>query len=111
MVFSSIPFIFFFLPIFLILYYLVPFKFKNIILLIFSLIFYAWGEPIYILLMIFSSLVDYTNGVLLNKTKSKTKRKMILIESMVINIGLLAIFKYSDFLISNINNIFNLNIT
>ena len=69
MVFSSIPFLFFFFPLFLIIYYLVPFKhkgirWKNIVLLIFSLIFYAWGEPVYILLMIFSSLVDYYSGKL-----------------------------------------------
>lgn len=110
MVFSSIPFIFFFLPVFLIIYYLVPFKLKNIILLIFSLIFYAWGEPVYILLMVFSSIVDYTNGMLLKKTKSKSKRKLILIESMIVNLGLLGFFKYSDFLIENINSLFNLSI-
>ena len=110
MVFSSIPFIFFFLPIFLILYYLVPFKVKNIILLIFSLIFYAWGEPIYILLMVFSSIVDYTNGLLLKKTDNKRKRKLILIESIIVNLGLLGFFKYSDFLIENINSLFNLDI-
>lgn len=111
MVFSSIPFIFFFLPIFLIIYYLVPFKLKNIILLIFSLIFYAWGEPIYILLMIFSSLVDYINGLLLKKTIDKRKRTLILIESIIINLGLLSFFKYSNFLIENINNLLNVNIS
>ena len=111
MVFSSITFIFFFLPFFLILYYLVPFKLKNIILLIFSLIFYAWGEPVYIGLMIFSALVDYINGLLLNKLESKTKRKIVLIESLMVNIGLLGVFKYSDFLIANINHLFNLNIS
>jgi len=110
MVFSSIPFIFFFLPIFLIIYYLVPFKLKNIILLIFSLIFYAWGEPVYILLMFFSSVVDYVNGQLLKKTENKRKRKLILIESIAVNLLLLGFFKYSDFLIENINNIFSLNI-
>lgn len=110
MVFSSIPFIFFFLPIFLIIYYIVPFKLKNFILLIFSLIFYAWGEPIYILLMIFSSVLDYTNGILLEKTKSNGKRNLILIESIIVNLLLLSFFKYSDFLIDNINNILKLNI-
>ena len=110
MVFSSIPFIFFFLPIFLIIYYLVPFKIKNIILLIFSLIFYAWGEPIYILLMVFSSIVDYTNGLMLKKTENKRKRKLILIESLIVNLGLLGFFKYSDFFIENINTLLNLNI-
>ena len=111
MVFSSIPFIFFFLPFFLIIYYLVPFKIKNIILLIFSLIFYAWGEPIYILLMAFSSVVDYTNGLLLKRTTNKRKRQLILIESLIVNLGLLGFFKYSDFLIENINTLLNLNIT
>ena len=73
MLFSSVQFLFFFLPIFLILYYIVPFKLKNLILLIFSLIFYAWGEPIYIVLMVFSSIVDYTNGRLIEKYPSKKK--------------------------------------
>lgn len=67
MVFSSIPFLFFFFPIFLILYYLVPIKAKNYILLFFSLLFYAWGEPVYILLMLFASFVDYGNGLLMTK--------------------------------------------
>lgn len=111
MVFSSIPFIFFFFPVFLILYYAVPYKYKNIILLIFSLIFYAWGEPIYILLMIFSSVVDYTNGLNLEKYKNnKKKKRLFLIISIIINLSLLGFFKYSDFLIGILNNIFNINI-
>lgn len=73
MVFSSIPFLFFFLPLCLLCYFLVPFKVKNIILLIFSLLFYAWGEPIYIVLMIFSSIVDYCNGRLIEKYPKKRK--------------------------------------
>ena len=67
MVFSCIPFLFFFLPLCLILYYAVPFSWKNGILLIFSLIFYAWGEPLYILLMLFSTALDYTNGRLMER--------------------------------------------
>ncbi len=98
------------MPLFLIIYYLVPFKVKNIILLIFSLIFYAWGEPIYILLMIFSSIVDYINGQLLKRTEKKGKRKLILIESIIVNLLLLSFFKYSDFLIENINHLFKLSI-
>ena len=62
MVFSSIPFLFYFLPLCLILYYLVPFRWKNYVLLAFSLLFYAWGEPVYIMLMIFETLSDYTLG-------------------------------------------------
>ena len=112
MVFSSIPFIFFFLPVFLILYYLVPYKVKNILLLIFSLIFYAWGEPIYILLMIFSSVVDYTNGRMIEKyAQNNQKRKnLFLIISIVINLSLLGFFKYADFLIGSINSLLNINI-
>lgn len=111
MIFSSIPFLFFFFPIFLFLYYISPFKYKNLILLIFSLIFYAWGEPIYILLMIFSSLVDYFNGIMIEKNSNdKCKKKVFLIISIIINLSLLGFFKYADFLIGNINNIFGLSI-
>lgn len=111
MIFSSIPFLFFFFPIFLILYYIVPFKLKNIMLLIFSLIFYAWGEPIYIILMIFSSVVDYTNGRMIDKYQNnKTKKKLFMMFSVIINILLLGFFKYSDFLIENVNTIFSSNI-
>ena len=77
MVFSSIPFLFFFFPLFLILYYIVPFKIKNYILLIFSLVFYAWGEPVYIFLMIFSSFINYLAGLLIDKFDNKKKRKLI----------------------------------
>lgn len=111
MIFSSIPFLFFFFPIFLILYFMVPYKVKNLILLAFSLIFYAWGEPIYIVLMIFSSIVDYTNGRMIEKYQNdKTKKKLFMIFSVIINLLLLGFFKYSDFLIENINTLFNSNI-
>jgi alginate O-acetyltransferase complex protein AlgI len=111
MVFSSIPFLFFFFPLFLILYYASPYKYKNIILLIFSLIFYAWGEPIYILLMIFSSLVDYINGKNIEKYQDDRKKKrFFLVLSIVINLGLLGFFKYADFLIGIVNSILNINI-
>ena len=111
MVFSSIPFLFFFLPFFLLLYFIVPFKYKNIILLIFSLIFYAWGEPIYILLMVFSSVVDYFNGVMIYKNKNNLKKKkLFLIFSIMVNLSLLGFFKYIDFIIKNINDIFNIYI-
>jgi len=109
MVFSSIPFLFFFLPFFLLLYYVLPFKFKNTILLIFSLIFYAWGEPIYIFLMLFSTFVDYLNGRLFESSKF-TRKKLYLIIAIIINLSLLGFFKYSDFLIDSINHIFNVSI-
>lgn len=103
MVFSSIPFLFFFFPLFLLLYYTVPFKAKNIILLIFSLIFYSWGEPVYILLMIFTSLVNYFSGILIEKNEKQSLRKLILIICIVINLGLLGFFKYTNFFIEQIN--------
>ena len=110
MVFSSTIFLFFFLPIVLILYYLVPSKFKNIILLFSSLVFYAWGEPIYIILMCISSFVDYLNGRLLAKNNNEKTRKRFLTIAIFINLSLLGFFKYSDFLIRICNSIFNTSI-
>ena len=111
MIFSSIPFLFFFFPLFILLYFTLPFKYKNYILLLFSLIFYAWGEPIYILLMIFSSIVDFINGKNIEKHKDDNKKKKFyLIISIIINISLLGFFKYADFFIKVINNILNLDI-
>ena len=110
MIFSSLLFLFIFLPIFLLIYYLVPFKFKNFILLLFSLLFYSWGEPIYILLLIFSSVVDYTNGLLIDKFQDdKKKKRIFLILSIIINLSLLGVFKYSNFIVNNLN-LFGLNI-
>ena len=115
MVFSSVIFLFVFLPIFLLIYYLIPSKktylYKNIVLLMFSLLFYSFGEPIYILLMIFSSVVDYINGFMINKySDKKILKKLFLILSIIINLSLLGFFKYSDFLINNINSIFDLSL-
>lgn len=111
MIFSSIPFLFFFFPLFILLYFTLPFKYKNYILLLFSLIFYAWGEPIYILLMIFSSIVDFINGKNIEKYKDDNKKKnLYLIVSIIINISLLGFFKYADFFINTINNILHLDI-
>ncbi len=108
MVFSSLTFLFIFLPITLLLYFISPRKIKNIVLLIGSLIFYAWGEPVYILLMIFSSVVDYTHGILIEKHRDNDKKaRLIVLSSAIINLSLLAFFKYSDFLIENINYLFN----
>ncbi len=111
MVFSSIPFLFFFFPIFLIFYYIMPKRWKNYILLLFSLVFYAWGEPVYILLMIFASAVDYGNGLLMTKFgDTKKKRKIFLLFSVFINLSMLGFFKYADFFIETINQIGNLSI-
>ena len=110
MVFSSLLFLFLFFPVFLICYFIAPAKFRNMVLCIFSLIFYAWGEPIYIVLMIFSSVVDYFNGRLIEKYESQKIRRLVLIESIIVNLGLLGFFKYTDFLITSVNNIFGLSI-
>lgn len=102
MVFSSVPFLFFFFPIFFIIYRLVP-RNKNLIILIFSLLFYAWGEPVYVFLMIAETLSDYLIGRKLEKTEGPVKRKVLLICSLVIDLGILGFFKYADFLINSIN--------
>ena len=94
MVFSSLVFLFAFLPIALLLYFLVPRKWRNFILLIISLIFYAWGEPIYIVLMLFSTLVDFIHGLLVEKYSEQPKKaKLVVLSSVCINLGLDACFK------------------
>lgn len=104
MVFSSITFLFYFLPIVLAIYYIVPNKFKNIILLISSLLFYFYGEPKYIMIMVVSIIVTYIFGILMNKYEKY--RKHFLIFSITITLGILVYFKYIDFLITNINLFF-----
>lgn len=110
MVFSSIPFLFFFFPLFLLVYYLVPFKIKNFIIMVFSLIFYAWGEPVYVILMIISSLVGYISGLLIEKNTLKKKKITIMVIALILNFGALGFFKYGDFLINNINALLKTNI-
>lgn len=111
MVFSSFTFLFYFFPIFFITYFLMPKKLKNLCIFIFSLIFYAWGEPIYVLLMLFSTLNDFFFGKLIYKYQNtKNISRMFLIFSIIINLLLLTFFKYSDFLIGITNNLFHINI-
>ena len=111
MLFSSLTFIFIFLPITLGIYYLSKEKYRNYILLVVSLLFYSWGEPKYVMLMILSILFNYYFAILVDKyKKEKSKSKIILIISLIFNIGLLFLFKYLDFVIINFNNLFNLKI-
>ncbi|MDK2802909.1 MAG: MBOAT family protein [Oscillospiraceae bacterium] len=111
MVFSSIIFLYFFLPIVFLTYYLVPKNYKNIILIVSGIIFYGWGEPIYIGMLIISILIDYLSGLGISKFKDqKYLRVLFLMISVVMNIGLLGFFKYSGFFIDNINNIFGVSI-
>jgi alginate O-acetyltransferase complex protein AlgI len=111
MVFSSLIFIIAFFPTVLFFYFISKNKFRNFVILIFSLIFYAWGEPVYIVLMLFSSIVDYTNGRMIEKFQNrKYLPKLFLVLSICINLFLLGYFKYSGFLIENINNLLNTQI-
>ena len=111
MVFSSLIFLFRFMPIFFICYFLLPMKYKNFCLLIFSLLFYSWGEPKYIILMITSILVDYCiSQRIWKEEKNKKRQKLLLSASIIFNIGMLFVFKYYNFITVNVNNIFKSNI-
>ncbi len=103
MVFSSITFLYYFLPLVLAIYYIVPSKCKNLVLLIASFLFYFFGEPIYVLLMAFSILITYLFGRLIGKFQDTKYAKLFLILAIIISIGLLVYFKYTNFLINNIN--------
>lgn len=106
MVFTSISFIYYFLPLLLICYFVVPKKFRNIILLMFSVLFYFYGEPKYILLMLIEVLISYVVGLLIDKYKNKN----ILIIGIFIHVLLFGIFKYFNFVIINVNNLFHSNL-
>jgi len=108
MVFSSLTFIFYFLPIVLGIYFIVPFKFKNLVLFIASMLFYFLGEPKYAILMVLSIASTYIHGILMEKYEKHAKKFMI--SSIVISIAMLMYFKYTDFFILNINSIFNVDI-
>lgn len=111
MLFSSIPFLYYFVPIVFVLYFLVPNKFKNFILLVASLFFYAWGEPSYVIIMIGVSIIGYVFGLLIERFRErKFLSKLFMILSIIITFGILALFKYADFIISNINTLFKSNI-
>lgn len=108
MVFSSAVFLLLFLPMVLLVYYAVPDRVRNPVLLVGSLLFYAWGEPVYILIMLFSTVFDYGNGLLLERLDmagKADKRKYILILSVVVNLGLLCFFKYTNFVINSVNSL------
>ena len=110
MLFSGIPFLFYFLPAVLILYFLVPKSLKNAVLLIFSLVFYAWGEPVYVFMMIGTILLFFFCGIAISKSKTPKGRKLWLVISVVVSLSLLAVFKYADFLVSNVNGLLGTNI-
>ncbi len=111
MVFSSIIFLFIYLPAVLILYYLTPKKGRNFLLFVVNLIFYGWGEPKLVVLMLVSTLVNYISGLLIGSMKNedgsnKKSAKAVLIISVIINVALLGYFKYAGF----IGNILHLKV-
>lgn len=103
MLFSGIPFLYYFLPVVLILYFIAPKKLKNTVLLLSSLVFYGWGEPKYVILMVASIIIGYVSGLLIEAKNNKKAKKVILFISVFINLGFLAYFKYADFFIENFN--------
>lgn len=112
MVFSQLTFLYYFLPIVMIVYFFASDKIRNVLIFITGLLFYAWGEPFYVCLMLLSTAIDYTAGRLMAKyDDDNKKRKICLIVSVCMNVGLLAIFKYSDFLIDSFNGVFGTSIT
>lgn len=110
MLFSSIPFLYFFLPCVLILYFAAPKRLKNSVLLLASLLFYGWGEPKYLFVMLFSIVQGYAFGLLLERTAAPRARKALLALGVVLSLSTLAYFKYADFLIENLNALTGLSV-
>ena len=111
MLFSSIIFIYFFIPLLILVYFITPKKYRNIPLLIFSLIFYFLGEPKYIIILILCCTINYYISKLMVHKKYKKHKKKLLLLALIYDIGQLLYFKYTDFFITNINNIFNLDLS
>ena len=108
MVFSSLLFLFVFLAVTLALYYLIPNRvYRNVVLLVLSLFFYGWGEPVYLLLMIFSIILNYVSGLLVEKFRdNKKKAKAVLAVAVIINLLMLGVFKYTGFVVDTLKAIF-----
>jgi len=110
MVFSSIPFLYYFLPVVLFLYFLAPKPLKNCVLLISSLFFYAWGEPRYVFLMLLTVGLGYVFGLLIEVFRGKGLAKLFLAFSVVSSLTFLGYFKYADFFIQNFNAVTGLSV-
>ena len=110
MVFSGLTFLQCFLPAVLLAYFMVGRTLKNLVLFIFSLLFYSWGEPIYVILMIFSTILDYSCGQVVDHYRNSPKAKIGLYISIIVNLSLLCFFKYTDFFINTINDLFKCSI-
>ena len=104
--FRSLPFLFGFLPLTLALYFAAPPRWRNLVLLLTSLVFYGWGEPIYLGIMVLSILIDYTHGLLVERYRSRDKlARWFVAESVILNLGLLGFFKYWDFFAENLSRL------
>ncbi len=110
MLFSSIPFLYYFLPVVLTLYYLVPKPAKNMVLLLASLVFYGWGEPVYVFLMVATIGMAYVFGLLMERFAGTKKAKLCLWISLIFSLGILGYFKYADFFITNFNAVTGLSL-
>ena len=111
MVFSDIFFLYVFLPIFLLCYFAVQkTQLKNIVLIVFSLFFYAWGEPVWVCLLIFSSIFDYCNGRFIDKHQGQKKAILGVIVSCTVNLSILGVFKYSSMIVEGINSLLDLSL-
>ena len=111
MVFSSLIFLFVFLPLNLGVYFISRNQtYRNVVLILFSLAFYAWGEPVWVCILIFSACIDYVHGLIAERYRGRWQSKAALVSSVVVNLSLLVFFKYSGFLVENINFILGTNI-
>ena len=110
MLFSSVPFLFYFLPCVLLVYFLVPGTLKNGVLLLASLLFYGWGEPRYLLVMLAAIAQGYVFGLLIEKSRGKRRAGLYLALSVLLSLGTLAYFKYADFMIRNLNALTGLSV-
>ena len=110
MLFSSIPFLYWFLPCVLLVYFLAPRRLKNTVLLLASLVFYGWGEPRYLLVMLASIVQGYVFGLLIGKLRGRPAAKACLAASVVLSFAALAYFKYADFFLANFNALTGLSV-
>ena len=110
MVFSSLIFLCLFLPVVFLIYHIIPYlRIRNVLLILVSLLFYAYGEPVYIILMLISTMLNYILGRLLGKSEQRF-RKIILAFAVICNLGILAFFKYADMIIMTGNTVFRFNV-
>jgi len=110
MLFSSISFLYYFLPLVIISYFLVPNKYKNFILFLFSMFFYFYGEPKYLWLLLLSCFINYIFSLLIYNSKNQKLNKLYLVIAIILNLSLLIYYKYTNFFVSNLNSLFSLNI-